>query len=68
MSKLNMKHKIKKQWKQPHFIVLVRNNAEERVLVGCKATPGEMLPGPTSQNDACAATGLCTLCNDVSLS
>ena len=34
MTKLNMGHK--KQWKQPHFIMLVRGNTSERVLAACK--------------------------------
>jgi hypothetical protein len=36
MRKLNMKNRIKKQWKQPHFIVLVRVRKQEMVLVVCK--------------------------------
>ncbi len=26
----------RKQWKQPHFIVLIRNKPQERVLYVCK--------------------------------
>jgi hypothetical protein len=35
----------KKQWQQPHLIVLVRNEPQESVLLACKSSTAAVGPG-----------------------
>jgi hypothetical protein len=58
-----MNHKIKKPWKQPHFIVLVRGIREEMVLVGCKSNAVGTF-GPDGLDSYCIyiPPGICNPC------
>jgi hypothetical protein len=60
MRELKMNHRVKKQWKQPTLIRLVRGSREERVLAACKV-PGGM-SGPLSAFNECS-DGDCGLCS-----
>jgi hypothetical protein len=61
MTKLN---KIKKQWTQPHFIVLV-GNRQERVLAVCKSSGG----GPGVLAASCIQVVItCNPCSDLASS
>ncbi len=57
-----MGYKIKKMWKQPHFIVLVRQDKQEMVLVVCKT--GASVSDPTSDNTGCFEG--CVSCSAIS--
>jgi hypothetical protein len=46
MGKLNMIHKIKKHWKEPHFIVLIKGKRVEKLLLACKSVDSETGVGP----------------------
>jgi hypothetical protein len=49
--------KIKKQWKQPHFIVLIKGDRQETVLVSCKITGNFGTGGPIESKDGCTYGG-----------
>jgi hypothetical protein len=66
MRKLKVNHKIKKQWKQPTLIRLVRGSREENVLVVCKVDGG--ISGPDNDDHICGANSSCGKCNIDSVS
>ena len=51
-----------KEWVTPQLTVLMRHNADEAVLTGCKWI---QVGGPTGQDIWCRRDGLCnTICDD----
>jgi hypothetical protein len=59
-----MSHKIKKHWKQPTILVLVRGSREEGVLVSCKATFDNGTNGPLGLAIGCGDIGAgCIFCD-----
>ncbi len=54
-----MNYKIKKSWKQPALIRLVRESKEERVLVTCKLGVGVAVVGPDVLFDSCMLGAEC---------
>jgi hypothetical protein len=58
----------KKQWTKPELTVLVRNNAEEAVLTGCKQVLG-FSGTPLLANIGCFdPVSICTACTSISAS
>ncbi len=59
---------MRKLWRKPELIVLVRGTADERVLQGCKGT-GAYDAGPDTTwtvNDPCEINGqFCGPCKEV---
>ena len=70
MKRSKVKDSIKKQWKTPTMIVLVRNNPEEGVLVGCKINPFGGTTAPDSIIGDCYldADGCNPVCSSISAS
>ena len=56
---------MRKLWKKPELIVLVRGISDERVLRGCKGSgPYNSGPSPDFQATPCLENGLhCGACN-----
>lgn len=57
-----MKLQVKKEWKTPELIVLVRSKPEEAVLTACKLTFGSGA-GPVTGNTGCHVATTCGNCN-----
>lgn len=58
MTKLNIKHTLKKHWHKPNVIVLVRSNSEEKILVNCK-TDVVAGGGPSTTDKECETLARC---------
>ena len=57
---------VKKPWRKPELIVLVRGNPEESVLTACKVLGGA---GYHNTNNGCLWESVCTsVCSDISSS
>lgn len=53
---------LKKKWKKPQLIVLVRGKRDEHVLVTCKMMA--VLPGPSNSITQCVPLGCDDPCYD----
>lgn len=51
---------MKKEWKKPQLVIVIRGSAEENVLNACKIAS---TPGPFASDDNCTDDGgRCTIC------
>ena len=51
--------KMKKEWKKPEVVVLVRSKPEETVLAACKVTSNPPTSGPSKGSYQCTTQYAC---------